>query len=139
MVILKIFRKDEWQALRDTGTSAGAPVDLADGYIHFSTPEQAPATAARHFAGARDLMLLGVEADRLGDALKWEPSRGGALFPHLYRELRLADVAWAQPLPLVDGVHQFPPGLAWAGLKSSGLPPCTGWTPNARMASPCAP
>ena len=112
MVILKIFRKDEWQALRDTGTSAGAPVDLADGYIHFSTPEQAPATAARHFAGAGDLMLLGVEADRLGDALKWEPSRGGALFPHLYRELRLADVAWAQPLPLVDGVHQFPPGLA---------------------------
>ncbi len=112
MVILKIFRKDEWQALRDTGTSAGAPVDLVDGYIHFSTPEQAPATAARHFAGARDLMLLGVEADRLGDALKWEPSRGGALFPHLYRELRLADVAWAQPLPLVDGVHQFPPGLA---------------------------
>lgn len=112
MVILKIFRKDEWQALRDTGASAGAPVDLADGYIHFSTPEQAPATAARHFAGAGDLMLLGVEADRLGDALKWEPSRGGALFPHLYRELRLADVAWAQPLPLVDGVHQFPPGLA---------------------------
>lgn len=112
MVILKIFRKDEWQALRDKGTSAGAPVDLADGYIHFSTPEQAPATAARHFAGAGDLMLLGVETDRLGDALKWEPSRGGALFPHLYRELRLADVAWAQPLPLVEGVHRFPPGLA---------------------------
>lgn len=56
-------------------------------------------------------MLLGVEADRLGEALKWEASRGGALFPHLYRALRMDDVAWAQPLPVKDGVHQFPPGL----------------------------
>jgi len=57
-------------------------------------------------------MLLGIEADRLGDALKWEPSRGGDLFPHLYRDLRLSDVAWAQPLPLLDGIHQFPVGAA---------------------------
>jgi uncharacterized protein (DUF952 family) len=56
-------------------------------------------------------MLVAVAVDRLGAALKWEPSRGGALFPHLYREMRLSDVAWAQPLPLVAGVHQFPAGL----------------------------
>ena len=112
MIILKIFRRDEWQALRNTGQSDGAPVDLADGYIHFSTLEQATETAAKHFAGADDLMLVGVETDRLGDDLKWEPSRGGALFPHLYRALHLSDVAWAQPLPLVGGAHDFPPGLA---------------------------
>ena len=108
MIIYKIFRPDEWAALRAAKTSAGAPVDIADGYVHLSTPDQAPETAARHFAGEDGLMLLGIEADRLGDALKWEPSRGGELFPHLYRDLRLSDVAWAQPLPLLNGVHQFP-------------------------------
>lgn len=110
MMIYKIFRKHEWDALRATGSSTGAPVDIADGYIHFSTIAQAPETAAKHFAGEADLMLLGVDAERLGDDLRWETSRGGALFPHLYRELRLADVAWAQPLPLLDGIHQFPAG-----------------------------
>lgn len=111
MIILKILRAAEWADLRAKGSSAGAPVDVADGFIHFSTPAQAPETAAKHFAGEDGLMLLGVKADRLGDDLKWEESRGGALFPHLYRELRMADVAWAQPLPLKDGAHQFPPGL----------------------------
>jgi len=110
MTLYKIFRMDEWEALRAAGTSAGAPVDIADGYLHLSTPGQAPETAARHFADADGLMLLGIEATRLSDALKWEPSRGGDLFPHLYRDLRLDDVAWAQPLPLVGGIHQFPPG-----------------------------
>ncbi len=112
MLIYKIFRADEWQALREAGTSTGAPVDLSDGYIHFSTAEQAPETAAKHFAGEDGLMLLAIETDRLGDALKWETSRGGALFPHLYRELRLEDVHWAQPLPLESGAHQFPAGLS---------------------------
>ena len=111
MLIYKIFRTDEWQALRRDGTTSGAPVDLADGYIHFSTATQAAETAARHFAGQDGLMLIAVEAEALGEALAWEPSRGGALFPHLYRDLRLEDVHWAQPLPLADGVHQFPPGL----------------------------
>lgn len=111
MLIYKIFRAEEWQALRETGESRGAPVDLADGYIHFSTAEQAAETAAKHFAGAEGLMLLAVEAEPLGDALKWEPSRGGALFPHLYRDLRLEDVHWAKPLPLVDGAHRFPPEM----------------------------
>ncbi|WP_370210291.1 DUF952 domain-containing protein [Roseovarius sp.] len=111
MIILKIFRAEEWAALRETGESRGAPVDLADGYIHFSTPEQAPETAAKHFKDEDSLMLVAVETDRLGDALKWEVSRGGADFPHLYRELRLSDVTWAQPLPLENGTHHFPAGL----------------------------
>jgi len=111
MLIFKIFRTDEWQALRKAGVTRGAPVDLADGYIHFSTAAQAAQTATKHFAGAEGLMLIAVEADGLGEALRWEASRGGALFPHLYREMVLADVHWAQPLPLVDGVHAFPAGL----------------------------
>ncbi|MCU0906998.1 MAG: DUF952 domain-containing protein [Rhodobacteraceae bacterium] len=110
MMIYKIFRTAEWQALVVNGETAGAPVDLADGYIHFSTTTQAAETAARHFAGATDLVLAAVDADALGDALRWEPSRGGALFPHLYRPLRRTDVAWHAPLPLgPDGAHVFPP------------------------------
>lgn len=108
MLIYKIFRAAEWQALTATGETAGAPVDLADGYIHFSTAEQAPETAAKHFAGAEGLILAAVDADALGEALKWETSRGGALFPHLYRSLTLSDVGWHEDLPLVGGVHQFP-------------------------------
>ncbi|MEP5169436.1 MAG: DUF952 domain-containing protein [Shimia thalassica] len=111
MLIFKIFRADEWAALRAKGETAGAPVDIADGFVHFSTADQAAETASKHFSGEENLFLLGLEADELGDALKWEPSRGGALFPHLYRALRLEDVAWAQPLPLEDGRHQFPAGL----------------------------
>lgn len=111
MLIYKILRGPEWAALRKDGETDGAPIDLADGYVHFSTATQAAETAAKHFAGADDLMLVAVDTDRLGDALKWEVSRGGAEFPHLYAKLKLDDVAWAQPLPLQDGVHQFPAGL----------------------------
>lgn len=111
MLIYKIFRSDEWQALRRDGSTTGAPVDVADGYVHFSTSEQAAETAAKHFAGEADLFLLAVETDRLGDALKWEVSRGGAKFPHLYRMLMLEDVVWAQPLPLLNGAHDFPAGF----------------------------
>lgn len=111
MLIFKIFRAPEWAELRAAGETAGAPVDVADGFVHFSTVEQVAETAAKHFAGEEDLFLLGLEADDMGEDLKWEPSRGGALFPHLYRPLKLADVAWAQPLPLENGTHQFPAGL----------------------------
>ncbi len=111
MLIYKIFRAAEWAALKEHRKTAGAPVDLADGYVHFSTIEQAAETAAKHFAGEDNLMLLAVETGGLGTALKWEISRGGALFPHLYRELRLDDIKWAQPLLLKGGQHQFPPGL----------------------------
>ena len=114
MIIYKIFRAPEWAELRAAGETTGAPIDVADGYVHFSTADQAAETAAKHFAGEDDLMLLGVETDRLGEALKWEPSRGGQLFPHLYRVLRLEDVAWAQPLPFENGSHVFPAGLGIA-------------------------
>ncbi len=108
MLIYKIFRASEWAALQSQGKTAGAPVDIADGFVHFSTAAQATETAAKHFAGRDDLVLLAVDADSLGPDLRWEPSRGGALFPHLYRPLRLSDVLWHQPLPLQDGTHLFP-------------------------------
>ena len=108
MLIYKIFRASEWAALQSQGETAGAPVDIADGFVHFSTATQASETAAKHFAGQHDLVLLALDADSLGPDLRWEPSRGGALFPHLYRLLRLSDVLWHQPLPLQDGTHLFP-------------------------------
>jgi uncharacterized protein (DUF952 family) len=111
MRIYKILRAEEWAALDARGETAGAPVDVADGFIHFSTAEQAPETAARHFAGETGLILAAVEAEALGDGLKWEASRGGALFPHFYGPLRRADVVAHAPLPLIDGVHAFPEGL----------------------------
>lgn len=108
MLILKIFRAPEWAALERDGETLGAPIDLEDGYIHFSTPEQARETAAKYFAGIEGLVLVGCEAEALGEALQWEPSRGGALFPHLYRPLTLADVLWTRPLPVNDAGHDFP-------------------------------
>jgi uncharacterized protein (DUF952 family) len=111
MLIYKILRRPEWDALCAAGQTRGAPVDLADGYIHFSTAGQVVETAARHFARQSDLVLVAVEADRLGDDLRWEPSRGGALFPHLYRDLRLSDVVWDKSLPLGAAGHIFPEGV----------------------------
>jgi uncharacterized protein (DUF952 family) len=108
MLIFKIFRRPEWNALCAAGETRGAPVDLADGFIHFSTAAQVAETAARHFATESDLVLVAVDADRLGPALKWEPSRGGALFPHLYRVLRVSDVVWDKSLPLGASGHIFP-------------------------------
>jgi uncharacterized protein (DUF952 family) len=109
MLIFKILTVDEADVLMREGVFRGAPVDLADGYIHFSTAEQAPETAAKHFAGREGLVLAAVDSDSVDDALRWEPSRGGALFPHLYRPLFSADVLWAEALPLgPDGRHVFP-------------------------------
>jgi uncharacterized protein (DUF952 family) len=108
-LIYKICEQELWQEAERAGVFRGAPVDHADGYIHFSTADQAPETAARHFAGKADLVLVAVDPIPLGPALKWEPSRGGALFPHLYGALSLAIVTWVKPLPLgPDGHHQFP-------------------------------
>ncbi|AHD00519.1 DUF952 domain-containing protein [Leisingera methylohalidivorans] len=112
MLIYKIFRADEWAALQAQGETRGAPIDVADGYVHFSTATQAAETAARHFADAEGLTLLACDAEAMGDDLKWEVSRGGARFPHLFRNIRMADVVWAKPLPLADGVHQFPEEMA---------------------------
>lgn len=107
MLIYKIFRAPEWADLQTRGATAGAPIDVADGYVHFSTADTVAETAAKYFADETGLVLLALEADRL-DALKWEPARTGVLFPHLYRDLRMDDVLWHKPLPLVDGRHRFP-------------------------------
>lgn len=108
MRIYKILRADEWATLQSQGETTGAPIDVADGFVHFSTAEQATETAAKHFAGVDGLIIAALEAEDLGTALKWEVSRGGAKFPHLYAPLRLADIVWHAPLPLVNGVHDFP-------------------------------
>ncbi len=110
-MIYKIFRAPEMAEFCAHGRSAGAPVDVADGYVHFSTPPQLPETVARHFAGEDDLWLLACDPGNLDAALRWEPSRHGALFPHLYRPLERGDVVWARPLPLGPTGHIFPEGL----------------------------
>jgi uncharacterized protein (DUF952 family) len=110
-IIFKICDASLWrESERDRDrVFRGAAVDRQDGYIHFSSAEQVAETAARHFAGADNLLLVAVEAQALGPALRWEPSRGGALFPHLHGVLPLAAVRWVKPLPLgPDGRHIFP-------------------------------
>ncbi len=108
-IIYKIVPASLWRQAEARGRFDGAPVDLADGFIHFSTADQMRETAQKHFAGQADLLLVGIKAEALGAALKWEPSRGGALFPHLYAPLRLDAVRDVFPLSLgVDGTHVFP-------------------------------
>jgi uncharacterized protein (DUF952 family) len=108
--IFKICPTPLWREAERRGVFRGSELDVRDGFIHFSTAAQAVETAAKHFAGQRDLVLVNVDAGRLGDRLKWERSRGGALFPHLYGELDLAAVTAVDPLPLgADGAHKFPP------------------------------
>ncbi|HTS38919.1 MAG TPA: DUF952 domain-containing protein [Xanthobacteraceae bacterium] len=107
--IYKICTAAEWRAAERAGIYAGSAVDCRDGFIHFSSAQQAPETAARHFAGQRDLVLVAVDPAVLGNRLKWEPSRGGALFPHLYGSLTLDAVLRVDPLPLDRaGRHVFP-------------------------------
>ena len=112
-IIFKICRASEWDEAMRAGAYRGSPVDVRDGYIHFSTVAQVAETAARHFAGQSDLVLVAVDAAVLGDKLKWEPSRGGALFPHLYGDLPARAALWAKPLPLDNtGLHVFPAEIA---------------------------
>ena len=108
MMIYKIFRSNEWHVLKAKGDTAGAPIDLVDGYIHFSTAIQAQETADKHFTAMEGLHLAAVDGTALQGNLKWEVSRGGAEFPHLYRRLQLNEVVWCLPLPLIDGRHKFP-------------------------------
>jgi len=109
--IYKICPRALWRAAERAGRFDGAPVDLADGFIHFSTAEQVRETAARHFAGVDDLLLVAVDDAALGDQLRYEPSRGGALFPHLYASLPLSAVRSVVEVPLVAGRHVFPQGI----------------------------
>ncbi|HTJ01322.1 MAG TPA: DUF952 domain-containing protein [Methylovirgula sp.] len=111
-LIYKIVPVTLWREAEASGSFTGAPVDHADGFIHFSSSDQLRETARKHFAGQNDLLLVAVDPAKLGDALddlRYECSRGGALFPHLYVALPLAAVAWARRLPIgSDGLHVFP-------------------------------
>ena len=108
MLIDKIAPVALWREAEAAGVFKGAPVDLQDGYIHFSTAEQTLETAAKHFHGQIDLLLIAIEADALGPSLKWEVSRGGQLFPHLYGELPVSSARSVASIPIkADGSHDF--------------------------------
>ncbi|MEZ5871642.1 MAG: DUF952 domain-containing protein [Nitratireductor sp.] len=112
-IIYKIVTTTQWKDAEAAGEFRGAPIDISDGYIHFSTAGQVRETAAKHFAGQNDLLLVAVDADKLGDQLRHEPSRGGALFPHLYAVMPLDAVVRTDPLPLDSkGNHIFPAGVS---------------------------
>jgi uncharacterized protein (DUF952 family) len=113
--IYKICQGAQWAEAERAGEFRGSGIDLADGYIHFSTAGQVAETAAKHFARMPDLVLVAVAAEDVSGALKWEPSRGGVLFPHLYGALPMAAVRWVKPLPLdAAGTHVLPPEVAAA-------------------------
>jgi uncharacterized protein (DUF952 family) len=113
MRIYKILTRDQWDLAREARIFCGAPVDLKDGFIHFSAAHQLSETARLHFPGMDDLILLSVDAERLGQSLKWEVSRGGEKFPHLYGNLLMDDVSLAIYLPLDErGMHRFPPDFS---------------------------
>jgi len=108
-LIYKVVSAQEWSVAKEQGEFLGAAIDLTDGYIHFSTAEQLRETVEKHFAGQTDLLLVGVDVNRLGEELKWEPSRGGALFPHLYAPLSIESVVTTNEMPLgEDGQHAIP-------------------------------
>ncbi len=120
-LIYKIAPAALWRKAQDRGRFEGTPADIADGYIHFSTADQTKATAAKYFEGQVDLLLIAVDALRLGEALRFEPSRGGALFPHLYADLPFDAVVFAKPLQLLpDGQHDFTGLLGTSNMPERG-------------------
>lgn len=107
-VVYKITSQQEWNAALAANHYPGAPIDLADGFMHFSTGEQAAETARKHFRGQKDLLLVAVDTTVYGDAMKWEVSRGGALFPHLYDTFDMKSVVWTRPIETdSDGVPRI--------------------------------
>jgi len=103
-------RREEWKAALTCGAYAGSSQDLHDGFMHFSTAEQLPESARRHRAGQTGLIVLAADVGMLGDALRWEASRSGALFPHLYGKLPVPAVRWVRDLPIgKNGLHSLPP------------------------------
>lgn len=108
MLIYKILTPDQWDELQAKGQTQGAPIDVEDGYIHFSTDEQVRETATKHFATANTLILLACDTDLMGTALRWEASRGGALFPHLYDLLKRDYIKKVETIERLEGTHLFP-------------------------------
>lgn len=116
--IYHMCKTDEWATAKTTGSYPGSSQDQADGFIHFSTHAQVWTSAAKHRCGQDGILLLAVAAAQLGDALKWEASRGGAMFPHLYGALQVSAVTDVTPLPLgSDGIHIFPAGFPPPGTE----------------------
>jgi uncharacterized protein (DUF952 family) len=111
-VIYKICSASAWREAERQGVYGGSADDARDGFIHFSTASQVAGTAEKFFAGQSGLFLVAVDADALGDALRWEPSRGGELFPHLYGDLDLAALISVTNMPVrADGSHDIPEQL----------------------------
>ncbi len=108
--IYKIVSEAVWAEACTKGLFLGAAIDLTDGYIHFSTASQAESTASKYFQGQTGLLLVALDSDQLGANLKWEPARGGDLFPHLYEPLRTDLALWAKPLIWNGSSHVFPSG-----------------------------
>ena len=107
--LYKVVPSLVWKEAESTGFFRGAGIDLQDGFIHLSAPGQVVETVTLHFAGQKNLLLVTIDGDKLGDSLQWEPSRGGELFPHVYGAIPIETVERVDPLPLgEDGNHQFP-------------------------------
>ncbi|MBC8267883.1 MAG: DUF952 domain-containing protein [Rhodospirillaceae bacterium] len=123
-LIFHMCKRHDWQAAQGPGQYLGSGDDLADGFMHFSTAEQVAESAALHRSGVTDLLLIAVAADSLGEALKWEPARGGQLFPHLYGGLDVSKVVSARDLPVgADGFHVFPDEIpSWPHRGVGGRP-----------------
>ena len=110
-VLYKIMPRQDWESAQAKGIYEGSEVDRKDGFIHLSAAHQVRTTAQRHFSGDSDLVLVSVRPGDLGQSLKWEVSRGGDLFPHIYGPLPLSAIGEVVPLPLAGGGHQFPQGV----------------------------
>ncbi len=111
MLVFKIFLPDQWKVFTNDGRTRGAPVDISDGYIHFSKASQLMETMSKHFSDYEDLVLAACKTEKFSTDLKWEPSRRGQDFPHLYRELLMADIEWHTHLKKKNGHHSLPESI----------------------------
>ena len=107
-MIYKILKNNEWIDLQRNGVTSGAPIDIQDGYIHFSTSSQVEGTVKKYFTDVEGLFIAAVDDSKIADDLIWETARNNKLFPHLYRKLKLTEIIWCKPLLLKNGVHVFP-------------------------------
>ena len=111
MLIYKIFLPDQWKDFTNDRRTKGTPVDISDGYIHFSTATQVKETITKHFSGYKDVVLAACKADTFSTDLKWELSRGGQDFPHLYRELLMTDIEWHSHIKQKNGEYPLPENI----------------------------